>query len=75
MDIKQHQIIQIVPAHKWGGCLAVVSEVKTWGAQVYVTIPANDGTPPGRAYIRLEWADFERVTEDLPPFIPEDEAT
>lgn len=59
--VEEMEIVQITPAHKWGGCLAVVSEVKAFGVQAYVSIPANDGTPPGQAYIRIGWEAFERV--------------
>lgn len=57
------EVIQIVPfpTHRWGGCLAVVDEDKGWGVMAYVPIPANDGMPPGKAYIRLADADFERL--------------
>lgn len=55
------EVIQIKPSHKWGGCLAVVSELKSWGCVAYVSIPANDGTPPGQAYIRLHDDEFERL--------------
>lgn len=60
-DVKEHDIIQIAPPHKWGGCLAVVSELKSFGVQAYVSIPRNDGAAPGDAYIRLTWDDFEPV--------------
>lgn len=59
--LSEHDIIQISPSHKWGGCLAVVDEVKSWGCQAYVAIPSNDGAPPGNAYIRLSTGDFEAV--------------
>lgn len=61
MDLKKNDIIQIAPPHKWGGCLAVVSEIKSFGCQAYVAIPANDGTPPGQAFIRLQHADYEPI--------------
>jgi len=61
MGIASNDIIQIAPAHKWGGCLAVVDEIKSFGCQAYVAIPHNDGTPPGRAYIRLNHDDYEPV--------------
>lgn len=61
VPLKPHEIIQIAPSHKWGGCLAVVSEVKAWGCMAYVSMPTNDGNPPGQAYIRLQWDDFERL--------------
>lgn len=60
-DIVENSIIQIAPSHKWGGCLAVVDEVKAFGCQAYVTIPYNDSEPCGDAFIRLNWDDFEPV--------------
>jgi hypothetical protein len=60
-SLAANEIIQIAPPHKWGGCLAVVREVKSWGCQAYVSVPHNDGTPPSQAYIRLETEDFERT--------------
>lgn len=59
--IKKGEVIQIKPSHKWGGCLAVVSDVKSWGCVAYVSIPHGDGIPPGQAYIRLEDGEFERL--------------
>jgi hypothetical protein len=58
-ELHRYDIIQIVPTHKWGGCLAVVDEPKSWGCQAYVSIPSNDGTPPGQAYIRLQCGEYE----------------
>ena len=60
-ELEENDIIQIVPPHKWGGCIAVVSEQKSFGCQAYVSIPSNDGEPPGQAYIRLKHEDFERI--------------
>lgn len=59
--MKQHDIIQIAPPHKWGGCLAVVDEVKSFGCQAYVSIPSNDGSAPMRAYIRLNGAEYWEI--------------
>lgn len=61
MSANELDVIQIAPPHKWGGCLAIVDEVKSWGVQAYVPIPNNDGTPPGNAYIRLNNGDFESL--------------
>ena len=55
-------IIQITdPSDKWYSCLIIISEVKSWGIQGYITIPRNDGEPLGQAYYRLKWGQFERV--------------
>lgn len=63
MTLESGDIVQIVPTHKWGGCLAVVDEEgdRGWGIQAYVTIPTNDGSPAGPAYIRLSKGDYEPV--------------
>jgi hypothetical protein len=68
--IAVNDIMQIVPPHRWGGCLMVVSEVKSGGCQGYVSIPRNDGQVPGRAYIRLKWGEFEPVGASA-IFVPE----
>jgi hypothetical protein len=54
-------VVQIVPHHKWGGCLAVVDDVRAWGVIAAVRLPHNDGSPAGDAYTRLAWADFQPV--------------
>lgn len=53
-------IVQIDPEHNdlFGGCFMVVSEVKPWGVQGYVTIP-KDG--PRQAYYRVPRGKFEVV--------------
>lgn len=60
-ELKPGDVVQIVEGHHWCGCLAVVSELKGWGIQAYVSIPHNDGTPPGNAYIRVPNGQFERI--------------
>jgi hypothetical protein len=68
--MEENDIIQIAPPHKWGGCLAVIDEVRSWGVQAYVSIPSNDGQPPGRAFIRLQTGEFEAIGAK-PPFVPQ----
>jgi hypothetical protein len=59
-DILPADIIQITrPDHPWFPSIAVVSEVKSFGVQAFVFMPANDGT--GEAYIRLSADDYEPV--------------
>lgn len=72
IPLQSGEIIQIAPPHKWGGCLAVVSETKAFGCQAYVSLPANDGTPPGQAYIRLTFDEFECIGASV-IFAPADE--
>lgn len=66
-------VVQIDPVvDGFGGCLMVVTEPKSWGAQGYVSVPGNDR---GRAYFRLkkengfyigkaEWIE-ESIAEDV----------
>ncbi len=69
--IQVHQIVQIVPAHKWQGALIVVSELKSFGIQGYCEMPSNDGKG-GQAYIRLKWTEFI-PTGGTAVFIPKGE--
>jgi hypothetical protein len=68
--ISKNSIIQIMPSHKWGGCLAVVDEVKSFGCQAYVSMPDAQGV--GRAYIRLNHEEYEPVGA-MVIFVPEGE--
>lgn len=61
-ELKVGEIVQIDPTwdngrgRQWfGGCLMVVTESKTWGAQGYVQ---NCGSS-GLAYFRCEWQHME----------------
>jgi len=58
---EKYDIVQIHPSHKWGGCFAIIDEVKDWGYLVFVSIPKNDGDPPGLAFILLQHDEFELV--------------
>ena len=56
--IQVGDVIQISPTvQDWGGVFAVVSEVKSWGVQCYVSIPFQ----PGLAYYRVEFKDFVSI--------------
>lgn len=55
--LESDDVIQIVPNHKWGGCIAVVDDPRDWGCVAYVTVPSNDGKT-GPAYIRLKNEEF-----------------
>jgi hypothetical protein len=56
MTIEIHDIVQVNPAVEvFGGCMVVVTEVKSWGIQGYVQNAGQDG----QAYIRLKTEDFE----------------
>lgn len=54
--IKEHEIVQVKPDKEmFGGCMVVVTEVKSWGIQGYV----QSAGVPGQQYIRLKSEDFE----------------
>lgn len=56
MTIEIHDIVQVNPTYEvFGGCMVVVTEVKSWGIQGYVQNAGQDG----QAYIRLKHEDFE----------------
>ena len=56
MSIKENEIVQVKPDKEtFGGCMVVVTEVKSWGVQGYV----QSAGVPGQQYIRLKSEDFE----------------
>ena len=49
-------IVQVDPSKEvFGGCMVVVTEVKSWGIQGYVQSAGVEG----QQYIRLTFEDFE----------------
>lgn len=57
-------IVQITNSdHHWYPCLVIVSEVKSWGIQGYISIPSDNRGNVGNAYIRLSTDQFEVVGE------------
>jgi hypothetical protein len=58
--IKEGDIVQITnSAHRWFPCLIIVTEVKTWGIQGYITIPNGEET--GNAFVRINSEDYKKV--------------
>ena len=54
--IEVGSIVQVEPSKEvFGGCMVVVTEIKTWGIQGYVQSAGVDG----QQYIRLSFGDFE----------------
>lgn len=53
-DLKRGDIIQANENSGWCGAVLVVSEVKDWGVQAYVTIPME-----GEAYVRLRHDQYD----------------
>lgn len=70
--LKIGEIVQIDPAHKdgrdvhwFGGCLMVVTEPKSWGAQGYVQNAGSDGGP---AFYRCDFKHME-PTGGMAPWV------
>jgi hypothetical protein len=55
-SIKRDDIVQVNPSKEmFGGCMVVVTEVKSWGIQGYVQSAGVEG----QQYIRLKFGEFE----------------
>ena len=72
-ELKPGEIVQIDPAQEdergrqwFGGCLMVVSECRSWGAQGYVQNAGQEG----QAYYRCKWAHME-PTGGMAPWVIE----
>lgn len=56
-------VVQIDPSA--GGffpaCFMLVTEVKGWGAQGFVSVPKSRDESPGRAFFRATWEQMELV--------------
>lgn len=59
-DIQPGDIVQIDPESDscFGGCLVIVTEVKSWGIQGFARVP-GEGDNGGNSYIRKKWEEFE----------------
>lgn len=66
------QIVQLSPETcrnlMFAGCLMVVSEPKSWGAQGYVQALGADEKPGGQAYYRADWSEME-PTNGMAPWV------
>lgn len=71
-ELKVGQIIQINPDFKtkcFAGCLAVVTEPKSFGCQCYIQgVGDTFEESKGQYYLRPTWDDFE-VTDGIAPWI------
>ena len=52
----------------WGGCLAVVDELKSFGCRCYIRGPVTigNGATVGQFYLHLNWDEFERAGAKAP---------
>ena len=56
--IQPNDIVQVAPGvETFGGCMVVVTEVKSWGIQGYVQNAGQEG----QAYIRLKLDQIEHT--------------
>ena len=54
--VREGSIVQVDPDYPmFGGCMVVVTEVKSWGVQGYV----QSAGVPGQQYIRIRNDDYE----------------
>lgn len=57
-SVQEFDIVQVDPTKEvFGGCMVVVTEVKSWGIQGYV----QSAGVPGQQYIRLKFDDFAKT--------------
>ena len=62
-DLQENEIVQLKPdtCHNpaFGGCLMIVTEPKSWGAQGYIPTLSEEGQ--GQAYYRATWEEMEQT--------------
>jgi len=65
MTLTIGDIVQLSPElcknPMFGGCMMVVTEPKSWGAQGYVQALGKNGQRGGQAYYRAGWAEMEKT--------------
>lgn len=63
-NLQAGDVVQLNPENvrpEFAGCLMIVTEPKSWGAQGYVQALGANGTPGGQAYFRAKWDQMEVV--------------
>lgn len=67
-ELSVGDVVQLDPAAHlqsklgfFAGCFMIVTEVKPWGAQGYISMPGERGESPGAAYYRAKWAEMHLV--------------
>lgn len=75
LNIQQHQVVQLNPETTknpaFAGCLFVVSDVKSWGAQGYVQSLGTREAAGGQAYYRATWEEMATLENGIAPFVVE----
>lgn len=54
--LDEGDIVQLVPPHRFAGCLAYVDEPKSFGAQLVIPVPHEEGVR--MVPIRTDFASF-----------------
>lgn len=63
-DLKPGMVVQLSPSVSnpmFAGCMMIVTEPKSFGAQGYVQSLGENGKPGGQAYYRAKWEEMEWV--------------
>jgi len=64
-ELKPGQLVQLNPETTrnpmFGGCIMVITEPKSFGAQGYVQSLGENGKRGGQAYYRARWHEMELV--------------
>lgn len=72
LSLARGEVVQLNPEtcrnRMFAGCLMVVTEPKSWGAQGYVQALGENGAVGGQAYYRANWEEIES-TAGFAPFI------
>lgn len=75
MMLEKNQVVQLNPTtirnKAFAGCLAVVSEVKDFGAQVYVQGLGTREEMGGQAYYRATWEEMSPLLDDKAQWVIE----
>jgi hypothetical protein len=62
-ELSPGDVVQLHPTEcrnpMFAGCMMVVTEPKSFGAQGYVQALGEDGKPGGQAYYRAKWDEME----------------
>ena len=63
LKIEEGDVVQIDPESdgKFAACLMVVTEVKGWGLQGYVTVPGSVVGGSGRAFYRVKHDNYVKI--------------
>lgn len=64
LNLKEGDVVQLAPTignPMFAGCMMVITEPKSWGAQGYVQALGEFGQHGGQAYFRAKWEEMEYV--------------